>query len=352
MKIFKIKYLVAVLMVLAFFGCENDEIKTVMTAGTAPKLTLSQPTVVLTSAKAAETAQTITWQRADYGFKAAVSYTVQIAKAGTDFKTVKEVVGGNATDVKYTTADLNQLAILLGLKPASVGKLDVRVKAVLSESTPPLYSNVATLDVTPYQVIIDYPSLWVPGAYQGWDPAKAPKISSILGNGSYEGFINFTGSDLNFKLTSTPDWNNKIYGWASSTTADGNVTGTFNTTGGNLFVPAVGYYLIKGNTNDNSWSATKITSMAIIGDAPVASKDWANDVPMTYDAVTNTWKVTTAFKAGAFKFRINADWGLNFGDTGADLSLEYNGANISIPAAGTYTVTLDLKPGNYSYEIK
>jgi hypothetical protein len=74
---------------------------------------------------------------------------------------------------------------------------------------------------------------------------------------------------------------------------------------------------------------------------------------MTYNAGTKLWTVTTNCVAGEFKFRANSDWGINFGDTGADLTLEYDGANIAVGTAGSRTITLDLRvPGNYTYTIQ
>src|SRR6476620_8867824 len=99
----------------------------------------------------------------------------------------------------------------------------------------------------------------------------------------------------------------------------------------------------------------KKNNWANIGDDPNASYKCANDVPMTYDVTNSIWTITTTFNAGNFKFRANSDWSdgtNNFGDDGADLSLEYGGANITVPA-GTHTVTLDLHvPGNYTYSIQ
>jgi len=43
-----------------------------------------------------------------------------------------------------------------------------------------------------------------------------------------------------------------------------------------------------------------------------------------------------------FKFRANSDWGINLGDDKGDNSLEYGGANIVLPGAGTYKLSLDL----------
>jgi len=336
-----------------FYSCKKDEVKTVLKDGQAPTLTSSNTDLVLVDTLAADTIVTFSWTRSDYGFKAAVRYTLQIAKAGTNFAAPKEVSMGNSTVQKYTVADFNQLVVILGLPPNNVGQLETRVKSTISDSIPAIYSNTVTLSVTPYLVVINYPSIWVPGDYQGWDPASAPKISSKNANGIYEGYVSIVGGTHEFKYTSDPDWNHSIYGWASSTVSGTDVSGTFNTTGGNLFVPGDGFYLLKANTNDNSWSGTK-TTWAIIGDAPTLSNNWTNDVPMTYDALNKVWTVTTTLVAGNLKFRANGAWTLNFGDTGADLSLEYDGDNIAIPAnlAGTRTITLDLKPGNYTYTIQ
>jgi starch-binding outer membrane protein SusE/F len=331
-----------------FYACKKDEVKTFLKTGAAPTLTASKTTLVLTSATATDTIETFSWTPSNYGYTAAVRYTLQIAKGGSNFAAPREISMGNGRSQKYTTADFNELSIILGLPPGSAGQLDVRVKSSISDSVTAIYSNKITVLVTPYLVIINYPSLWVPGDYQGWDPPTAPKISSKAANGIYEGFVNIAAGTLKFKYTSAPDWNHTSYGWASSTTSGNNVSGTFNSTGGDLFVPTTGYFLLKANTNNNTWSATK-TTWSIIGSAPTLSNNWVNDVPLTYDAVNKVWSVTTTFIAGAFKFRANNDWAINFGDTGADLSLEYNGADILIAAPGTYTIKLDLKPGNYNY---
>jgi hypothetical protein len=193
----------------------------------------------------------------------------------------------------------------------------------------------------------------VPGDYQGWDPAGAPKISSKSGNGIYEGYVYFppTSPSFKFKLTSDPDWNHTNYGLGSSTTTGKNISGTFNTTGGDLSVPGAGYYLLKANTNTKQWEAIN-TSWGIIGDA-VPVTGWNSDQDLTYDVANKVFKITLNLVPGKIKFRANDDWAINLGDTGADLSLEYGGTDISVATAGNYTVTFDLHvPGNYTYNLK
>jgi hypothetical protein len=48
------------------------------------------------------------------------------------------------------------------------------------------------------------------------------------------------------------------------------------------------------------------------------------------------------------KFRFNEDWGVNYGDDGANGSLEPGGANIAVSVAGIYYITLDLAALTYT----
>jgi hypothetical protein len=53
------------------------------------------------------------------------------------------------------------------------------------------------------------------------------------------------------------------------------------------------------------------------------------------------------------KFRANDSWDVNFGDDGANGSLEYSaGSNIAVGSAGNYTIEMILDPVNgYTYTI-
>ena len=364
-KIFN-KLLLISMVSLLFFGCKKEETRVILRKGIVPALAASSTNLVLTQAHATDTSEIFSWTASQYGFIAAVKYTLQIAKTGTNFATPKEVnIGSGLLLQKYSQSDFNTLCILLGLPTGSASSIDVRVKSSISDSIPAIYSNTVTMSVTPYFVIINYPSLWNPGDYQGWDPGSAPKISSVTGNGVYEGYFYVpSGGTYQFKITSQADWNGTNYGWASSSSGTSGtgktVSGTLSTSGsaGNLFFPnppGGAYYYVKANTGALTWYV-KSTTWGIIGDAPIASNNWSNDVPMTYDIANKVWTVTTNFQVGSFKFRANGDWSdgkNNFGDDNADLSLDYGGANIAITTAGVHTITLDLHlPGQYTYKIQ
>ena len=66
---------------------------------------------------------------------------------------------------------------------------------------------------------------------------------------------------------------------------------------------------------------------------------WDNSTPMTLNAETGEWSITTELAAGNYKFRANNKWDINLG---GDLNhLTYGGDNITTEA-GTYVITLKL----------
>ncbi len=195
-----------------------------------------------------------------------------------------------------------------------------------------------------------YGLLYVPGDYQGWDPASAPTLGSPADDGKFDGYINIpSGGSYKFKFTTTPDWSNAIGDGGNGTLVPGG--------GGDIAVPGPGYYHIVANTTDNTWSATK-TTWSLIGS--FAASNWGNDIDMTYNASDKNWTATISTVAGdQFKFRANHDWGLNYGDSGGTGSLSAGGDNIgdasknfAVPA-GTHKITLFLNnSGYYTYRIE
>ena len=330
-------------ILLSVTACEKDEDRIVLSDNLVPPvLSMSATTLVLKEADAAKVALTVNLAGADYGFASPATYKLQFDKKGNDFKEPREVLMPVLSRT-FTTAEVNDLAIKLGVAPGTAADLEVRVKSDLINA-PSLYSSVAALKVTPYLVVIVYPGLFVPGSYQGWSPDKAKKIVSVKDNKSYEGYINFPDASTEFKMTDAPNWNNGIFGDEASSGTSGKIASP----GNNFKVAGAGYYLLKADLNEKVWSAQK-TVWGVIGDA--TADGWNSDQNMTYDAATESWKATLVMKAGAFKFRANDAWDINLGDTKADNILDYNGDNIGIKA-GTYDIELILSiGGNYTYKL-
>ncbi len=321
-------------------SCKKDETQAIFQAGTAPALSVSSTSAVLTKASENNTALTFTFTPSDFGYKAAITYTLQFCKPGNNFVTIGQVTfPNNNTSQAVTVKSLNIACLNAGLDTTSQQPVQVRLKADVGSAQTPVYSNVLSLSIKPYSLNA---FLYVPGDYQGWNPGAAPKLISINSTGNFEGFVNITPSSLAFKFTSDPDWNHTNYGSGGA--------GLLSTTGGDLTVPSVGYYLFKANLNNLTWSSTK-TTWSIIGDG---ASGWSTDIAMTYDAVNQVWKATTTLNSsGTIKFRANNAWDINFGDDGGNGSCEYGGANIAVPSSGSHTVILDLhNPGAYTYQIQ
>jgi hypothetical protein len=329
----------------ALLACEKEEDRVILQEARAPELSVSVTTAELHREQAEEEALAFSWTEAEFGFPAAVNYTLQLAQGGTDFAEPRDADAGSNLQRSYTVEEINNIATQMGLEPDAEGQIEARVRAELADAVEPVYSNVVSVNVTPYQDVIEYPALYVPGAHQGWNPAEAPRIVSVEDNNIYEGYVYFPEPNTEFKFTSAPNWDETNYG-------SGAVEGTLDPDGGapNLVVEEAGYYRLQANTEDLIWSATR-TEWGVIGDA--TAQGWDADQDMSFDPEAEVWRATLNLSAGELKFRANDAWDINLGDDGADGTLEYNGANIAVEEEGEYEVILDLStPGNYTYSLE
>jgi hypothetical protein len=339
---------------IAFSSCKKDEVRTVLNVGSAPTLTSSAATLVLLQANANNDAVKFTYTNASFGFDAAVTYVLQIAKGGTNFASASttEVGLSNVSPLEksFKVVDFNR-ELLKIINYGTATPVEVRVKASVAAAAPATYSNVVTITATAYRDIITYAfpnALNIAGNFQGWDPATAPQIVK-QNNGGYngfEGYIIFNAASPEFKMVKGNNWGAGDYGSAG--------TGTLGNGGPNLTLPnggagLAGYYRVRANTTNLTWGYTKINTWGIIG----AFNGWGASVPLTFNTSTGVWSITRDMPTGEFKFRANDDWGINFGDNNADFKPEYDGSNLNISVAGNYTISLDLSVGgNYAYTLK
>lgn len=329
------------LIVLSLAACEKEgTVLNISDTAVPGSLSASSATLVLTKASAESKAITFSWSKTDFGYPAAVTYTLQMALAGNNFTDVKEVqMDAGVLSKEYTVLDFNALLLAMSLPTGTPSSIEVRMKSVVSAEIQPAYSAPVSLSVNPYP-LISY--VFVPGDYQGWEPTTADSLISPVSNGIYEGIVNFPakpGATFQFKVTPAKNWNTS-YGNAGG--------GKISTSSGdNLTVPEAGSYKLTVDLNDNTFSAVPFL-WSIIGDAPEAS-NWNNDIDMKYDNGKQLWAVTVNMQAGNFKFRKNHDWGTSFGDKTGDMVLDTeNDNNIKITAAGSYRVELNLIANTYS----
>jgi hypothetical protein len=335
-------------------SCKKDEVKTVLNVGATPTLQSNNTTLVLQQANANNDAVKFTYTPATFGFDAAVTYVLQIAKGGTSFASASttEVGLSNVSPMEksFKVVDFNR-ELLKIVNYGTATPVEVRVKATVAAAAPASYSNVVTITATAYRDIIKYnypAALNIAGNYQGWDPGTAPQIVK-QNNGGYngfEGYIVFNAASPEFKMEKGDNWGAGDYG-----SAGGSALGNG---GPNLTLPSggaglTGYYRVRASEATMSWSYSKINTWGIIG----AFNGWGSSVPLTFNTATGVWSITRDMPTGEFKFRANDDWGINFGDNNADFKPEYDGSNLNISVAGNYTISLDLSVGgNYAYTLK
>ncbi|RYD90182.1 MAG: hypothetical protein EOP54_24375, partial [Sphingobacteriales bacterium] len=113
-------------------GCKRDDLQVTSGSGTAPTLTATNTTLVLSSDKATTEAVAFSWNKADYKYNAAVQYTLQLDKEGNNFAAPKEyAIEASAADQKLNVADLNNALALMGLAAGTPTGVEARVKAEL-----------------------------------------------------------------------------------------------------------------------------------------------------------------------------------------------------------------------------
>ena len=191
--------------------------------------------------------------------------------------------------------------------------------------------NMETLT---YEFASAFENLWTPGDANGWNHGGSQMLSTT-DYANYYGFANL--STGGFKFTSAADWSHINYGDAGE--------GKLSTDGGagNLTVAEKGLYWCDVNIAALTWNATKIETIGVIG----SFNGWAESLPLTSEDGL-FWTATITLNEGdEYKFRCNNDWAINLGGVD-EYNLVPNGANLKAPAAGTYTITLDLSVVPYA----
>ena len=96
-------------------------------------------------------------------------------------------------------------------------------------------------------------------------------------------------------------------------------------------------------------SGVEISQWGVVGSG---YNNWGafDDAPFYTTTQANVFVAYVTLVAGEIKFRANNDWGTNFGDNGANGSIEPGGSNIAV-TAGTYKITLDLNNNTYTKEL-
>lgn len=279
------------------------------------------------------------WNAADYGFTAAISYTVQVDVGGNDFAEATEILKTNDLNGSITYDELNNKLLAAGAIAGAVNDLQFRVVSKVSDQVVDLMSDPVSASLKPYFVEVSYPVLNIPGNYQGWDPASTETvIHSLKSDEVYDGYVYFGEAETMFKFAKG-SWDDN---WG-----DTGLDGTLDAGGDDIPATGPAMYRLQADMNNLTYTATQ-TDWGLIGDATAGG--WDSDQDMTYDAEAGVLTITVDLVDGEIKFRANDDWAINLGDDQANGIMEYDGANIVV-AAGNYTIVLDLRGALITYTV-
>ena len=335
--ILKLTYVIAL---FAFIQSCDDVERVYYNDAAETVLSLSDDNLTLSEDNGTNEILTLTWSDPDYGFDAAALYSVQMDVQGGDFSNPQIISVGSSLEKTFTVEELNAKLLSLSMTPAEEGVAIFRIKATLSEYQE-IFSNTVNLNVTPYSSLLDLSTnLGVVGSATpgGWGNENIPdlKFYTTATTDVYVAYVTLRNGEIKFRNNN--DWSEN---WGD----DGN-DGTLDSYGANIPVSA-GTYKIEVNFSSMTYTM-EAYSWGLVGSA--TPNQWNGpDLMLHYNSFQDDWRAVVTLGEGEVKFRFNNDWGLNYGDDGADGSMEANGANISV-SSGHYLVSMNLNTQTYSME--
>lgn len=336
MKINNFKYILIVVVAALFSACE-DELQVTLNADAALEPTISETDIVLVQENEGTDALTISWPEPDYGFQASPAYYIYLDKGGDDVSAPVMINNSGLTTKTFKVEELNRHLIALGFEPGVETPLKITVESKLG-TYEKLVSQEMTVNVTAYSAFLDLSTTWgiVGSGYNNWGTfPDAPFFKTKTAN-ELVAYVKLLDGEIKFREDNK--WDNNL--------GDNGADGTLESGGANIAVDA-GYYKVTFNPVANTYSISAYT-WGIVGSA---YNEWGAtpDFPFTYDDATDQWRAIVKLKDGEMKIRKNNDWGLNYGDTGADGVLDNGGDNIVV-TAGKYLVTFNETDLSYSIE--
>jgi hypothetical protein len=272
-----------------------------------------------------------------------IDYYLEVATPNTSFDTPIEAgYVRNMNAIPLTNAQLNNLAIQSGIPVDTAGNLELRVRSVITDaasgSVLERTTTPITINVTTYLTVLDLTTTWgiVGSAANNWGATPDLPMFKTAEDGVLVAYVNLTAGEWKFRENN--DWGSNL---GSGAAADDVSPG-----GGNFSTDA-GSYKITLNLNTNKFIKENF-SLGIVGGA---YNNWGAtpDFMLEYDQYSDVFRGIVTLIDGEMKFRMNNDWGTNWGDDGADGTLEEGGANIVV-TAGIYIATVNMNDLSYSLE--
>jgi hypothetical protein len=344
------------LLLLSVTACEEDGERLYLSGLQENELVATKSDVVLSQETSGEIVLSLTWNNStltvsdpDVAAPNVLSTYLQISTQNDFAANVVEALEKGLSKA-YTGAEINTIAKNLLLKPDVATPLYFRIRSSIGNNMDPVYSNVATVKVTPYSIDMSI------GFILNADKEDTGRtLASPQSNGVYTGFMGASGWQ-NFYLR---EGDGTIWGNAP---VDGSAFLLSSEGPWNFWFPGQsGCYYVDVNTNTKEWSALWLPTLTVSGGL---------SGEMTFDRPNVKWTFGfNATSASALKIKLNSAGQLYNAQTGTDASVSQTFAfaqegeqlvlasqageiTINVPAAGEYTLEIDLSnPNEWTYQV-
>lgn len=363
-----IKSLFAVLFaLLAFSACEKDGDKIYLQSLESNNLMATTDRVELNADLAQEIVVSLAWtdrtiQISDPAVGTTVTVTTYVeASLSEDFSTTVSKTATTSLSIAFTGLELNSLASEIGAVTGRNNKIYFRLAGTTGTNIPPVYSNVVSIDVTPYKMDMNTGTVILSNDQTENLGETGVTFYSPDADGIYSGFISIPEAWYHILLK---EGDGSIWGTSGSEGAF-HLTDDPNNSLQNMWFPGTaGCYYVIVNTQAAEWSALHISSLSVSGLT-------SESIDLTLDQATNQWVATfTADAAGSRTITINGQGeqynvetrdgsgtatGIAFAADGEHVALAETAGNITVdvPQAGECTVRLNLyDPTNCTVSVE
>jgi len=300
-----------------------------------------------------EQAVAFEWEGAFRGYRGAVAYQFQYAKAGTNFATPVRL-DIDAGSKSFTFSEMNVIALSHDIAASTRGDVEFRAVATNEQGTVQT-TNVAVLSITPYAAFILTPisaaltCLPTNGNETAVTFNWAGAFSDYAGTVTYRLQYARAGTNFASPTSETVTASSKAYTFSQINAIALSVARDVE-----FRAVATNGEGIEQTTNISALSVIPLTyaSIGLLGDATTGG--WDNDLDLHRPDATGRpaeWEGTFYLLGGkSCKFRAEDNWGMNWG--GADFPSGVgvsNGPNIPVAASGYYRVTLNTGTGAYTF---
>lgn len=331
---------------MIFLSCQKSINEPIASPNTqVQSFSISSSKLVLLQGNESNMAVSFSWKQ---DAQTDAKYTIEAAVCGSSFENPIELISTGEDGASLSVKELNSsMSKLIYANNTARVEFRVREDAPDYAKRNPVYSSPIAMEITTYRCCKTYDEqhmFKIPGNYQGWNLATAPKIVPLDNPDEYEGYINFTNDYPQVLMVKGTQWETvTTYSYIGSDKFGfgGSVLSVFGGTG---------VYLFRANFNTHQWSYTKIKNWGIVGTAVPGAEPAMNAAQNN----SQVWSVTADLVKGNFRIRANNNNAISFGQkTSDEMGVpSYGGENIVIRQAGNYTIKLELQvSGNYAYSI-